>query len=75
MENIIRKISIGSDYKSDAMHYSLGQSVYGGHNIESILFHENTSNYTIYIKKDDEVKPWKNFNANMAIAIEYVVEY
>lgn len=75
MENIIRKISIGSDYKSDAMHYSLGQSVYGGHNIESILFHEKTSNYTIYIKKDDEVKPWKNFNANMAIAIEYVVEY
>ena len=29
--NNIRKISIGSDYKNDAMHYSIGQQVYGGH--------------------------------------------
>ena len=33
----IRKISIGSDYKNDAMHYSLGQEVYGGHIICDIL--------------------------------------
>ena len=31
--NNIRKISIGSDYKNDAMHYSIGQQVYGGHEI------------------------------------------
>ena len=31
MNNVIRKISIGSDYKNDAMHYSVGQQVYGGH--------------------------------------------
>ena len=30
MNNVIRKISIGSDYKNDAMHYSVGQQVYGG---------------------------------------------
>ena len=27
MNNVIRKISIGSDYKNDAMHYSVGQAV------------------------------------------------
>ena len=31
MSNLIRKISIGADYKNDAMHYSTGQEVYGGH--------------------------------------------
>ena len=29
MDSVIRKISIGSDYKNDAMHYSVGQHVYG----------------------------------------------
>ena len=36
MSQLIRKISIGSDYKNDAMHYSVGQEVYGGHNISNI---------------------------------------
>ena len=31
MSSVIRKISIGSDYKNDAMHYSIGQEVWGGH--------------------------------------------
>ena len=30
MTSNIRKISIGADYKSDAMHYAVGQQVYGG---------------------------------------------
>jgi hypothetical protein len=25
MSSVVRKISIGSDYKNDAMHYSVGQ--------------------------------------------------
>ena len=37
---IIRKISVGSDYKNDAMHYSTGQEVYGGHTISDILFED-----------------------------------
>ena len=69
MSNIIRKISIGSDYKNDAMHYSVGQEVYGGHIISHILF-EPTDN-----KKKDEVLPWKKFNSQMAIAVEYDLEY
>ena len=34
---LIRKISIGKDYKVDAMQYSVGQEVYGGHIIEAII--------------------------------------
>ena len=70
---LIRKISIGRDYKNDAMHYSVGQEVFGGHEIVEIL--EEDENYNIYIEKNKEVLPWKTFNKNMAIAIEYNLEY
>ena len=33
MAKLIRKISVGKDYKNDAMHYAVGQEVYGGHTI------------------------------------------
>ena len=55
MDSVVRKISIGSDYKNDAMHYSVGQQVYGGHEIAYILFNEADGSYNIYIKKKDEV--------------------
>ncbi len=71
----IRKISIGSDYKNDAMHYSVGQEVYGGHVIEAILNNEQSGEYSIYIKKNEEVLPWKRFNSNMAIAVEFDLKY
>ena len=71
----IRKISIGSDYKNDAMHYSLGQEVYGGHTISDILFEDQDQSYNIFITKNDEVLPWKKFNANMSISVEYHLSY
>ena len=75
MKTVIRKISIGSDYKTDAMHYSVGQSVYGGHIISHILADQKDNSYNIFIKKKDEVLPWKKFNSNMAISVEYDLEY
>lgn len=75
MDSNIRKISIGSDYKNDAMHYSIGQQVYGGHEISNILFDDTDNSYNIYIKKQNEVLPWKKFNQNMAISVEYDLEY
>ena len=75
MESNIRKISIGADYKNDAMHYSIGQQVYGGHIINNIMFNEKDNSYNIYIKKQEEVMPWKKFNSNMAISVEYDLEY
>ena len=75
MESNIRKISIGSDYKNDAMHYAVGQQVYGGPEIAYIILDEQDNSYNIYIKKNNEVLPWKKFNSNMAISVEYDLEY
>ena len=70
---LIRKITIGKDYKIDAMHYSVGQEVYGGHTICDIL--EEDDKYSIYIRKDKNVLPWKDFNKNMAVSVEYNLQY
>jgi hypothetical protein len=73
--SVIRKISIGSDYKNDAMHYSLDQEVYGGHTISNILFDDKDNSYNIFISKSKEILPWKKFNSNMAISVEYDLKY
>jgi len=70
---LIRKISIGKDYKTDAMHYSVGQEVYGGHVICNII--EEEEKYSIYIEKNKEVILWKDFNKNMGISVEYNLDY
>jgi len=51
MSKVIRKISIGADYKNEAMHYSTGQEVYGGHIICDIIFKDKDESYNIYITK------------------------
>lgn len=71
--SLVRKISIGRDYKNDAMHYAVGQEVYGGHKICDIV--EESDKFSIFIKKGNNVLPWKDFNKNMAIAVEYNLEY
>ena len=71
--NLLSKISIGKDYKNDAMHYSVGQEVYGGHTIVNIL--EESDKYSVYIQKGELVMPWKDFNKNMAISIEYDLKW
>tara|TARA_Y100000385_G_C12595847_1_gene426690 strand:- start:36 stop:257 length:222 start_codon:yes stop_codon:yes gene_type:complete len=73
MNNLIRKITIGKEYKNEAMHYSVGQEVYGGHVIDSIV--ELEGKFSIYIKKGSNVLPWKDFNKNMGVAVEYNLEY
>ena len=75
MSKVIRKISIGADYKNEAMHYSTGQEVYGKHIISDILFEDKDQSYNIYITKNDEVLPWKKFNSNMAVSVEYDLKY
>ena len=49
--NIIRKITIGKDYKNDSMHYAVDQEVYGGHKICDII--EEEDKYCIYIRKEE----------------------
>ena len=55
------------------MHYAVGQEVYGGHTICDII--ESEEKYSIYIQKGNEVLPWKEFNKNMAISVEFNLEY
>lgn len=70
--DIIRKISIGTNYK-DSMNYALQQNIYGGHKISDIR--EEEDKFSIFIEKNGESKHWKDFGKNMAIAVEYDIEY
>ena len=71
---LIRKISIGVNYKNDSMHYSVGQRVYDDHEIVDIVENEK-GDVILFIIKDDIVKRWKKFNSNMAISVEYNLDF
>ena len=72
----IRKISIGSDYKSSAMHYLVGQSILGGsHTIHLIQHESRNDSIKIWIERQNEVLLWKEFNSNMPISIEYNINF
>ena len=73
MSKLIRKITVVKDYKENGMHYDVGQEVYGGHTICDII--EEKDKYSIYIRKKKDVLPWKDFNKNMAVSVEYNLEY
>ena len=45
----IRKISIGPNYKSDAMHYIVGQEVLGGKYFIHLIQ---------YVERSDSIKIW-----------------
>ena len=60
------------------MNYLFHQTLYYllyVHHIHSIEFNSVDNSYNIFIKKQDEVMPWKKFNSNMAISVEYDLEY
>ena len=72
----IRKISVGPDYVSGAMHYLVGQDVLGGkYTIHLIKYHEDTESFRIWIEKGDEVILWKEFNRVMPVSIEYNINF
>tara|TARA_R100000664_G_C2732495_1_gene122740 strand:+ start:859 stop:1080 length:222 start_codon:yes stop_codon:yes gene_type:complete len=66
----IRKISIGPDYKSGAMHYLVGQEVLNGSHKIHLIQSDNNA-IKIWIQKDNEVFLWKEFTDTMPISIEY----
>jgi len=73
---IIRKISIGPDYKSGAMHYIVGQSILGdSHIIHLIKFSKNNS-IEIWIESNvSEIILWKEFTDTIPISIEYNINF
>ena len=40
-----------------------------------ILFEDQDQSYNIFITKNNEVLPWKKFNANMSVSVEYDLKY
>jgi hypothetical protein len=71
---IIRKISIGADYKSSAMHYIVGQDVLNGsYTIHHIRMDQE--GVRVWIEKNKEVLLWKQFNSNMPVSVEYKIDF
>lgn len=70
----IRKISIGADYKSGAMHYIVGQEVLGGKYAIHLIQQESES-YKIWIIKGEEVLLWKEFKCTMPVSLEYNINF
>ena len=70
----LRKISIGADYKSGAMHYIVGQDVLGGKYAIHLIQEENSA-YKIWIIRNEEVLLWKEFKTTMPISLEYNIHF
>jgi hypothetical protein len=75
---LIRKVSIGADYKASAMHYIVGQSVLNGsYQIHEIK--EDGGRVKIWISSGEEgqkeIVLWKCFNENMPVSFEYNIDF
>ena len=73
----IRKVSVGPDYKSGAMHYIVGQEVLNGNYIIHLIKHANDSNSIKLwiVNVDKEVVLWKEFSSTMPISMEYNINF
>tara|TARA_R100001480_G_scaffold105527_1_gene107959 strand:+ start:117 stop:341 length:225 start_codon:yes stop_codon:yes gene_type:complete len=72
----IRKISVGPDYKSGAMHYLVGQEVLNGSYFIHLIQHDISSNsIKIWIQRKDEIVLWKEFTSPMPLSIEYNINF
>lgn len=69
---LIRKLSVGIDYKN-AMHYTVGQEVYGGHEIVDII--EEEDRFIIFIEREGETKEWKYFLKSVAVSVENNINF
>jgi len=73
---IIRKISVGPDYKSGAMHYIVGQSILGdNYIIDTIRKNKETDSFEVWIKKGDEIVLWKEFSSTVPVSIENNINF
>lgn len=73
----IRKISVGPDYKSGAMHYIVGQEVLNGNYIIHLIRQDKDSLSTKLwiINRDNEIILWKEFSPNMPLSMEYNINF
>jgi hypothetical protein len=72
----IRKISIGPDYKSGAMHYIVGQKILGDSNEIHLIKRNELGSILIYIINiKEEVVLWKEFTSAIPISIEFNINF
>lgn len=72
----IRKISVGADYKSSAMHYIVDQDVLGNkYKIHCIKRDIKRNSYKVFIIRENEVYLWKEFAESMPVSIEYNINF
>jgi hypothetical protein len=72
----IRKISVGPDYKSGAMHYIVGQKVLNdSHTIHLIKYDSEKQSFKIYIQDKEVVILWKEFTSTVPVSIEYNINF
>ena len=73
---IIRKISVGNDYKN-SMNYLIGQSVLNNSYTIYDIKQEPDGSICIWIKNQEkgEVLRWKRFNPNMPISFEFNIDF
>jgi len=72
----IRKISVGPDYKSGAMHYIIGQEILNGkYFIHLIQQDVDKQSIKIWIQRNDEILLWKEFSSYVPVSIEYNINF
>ena len=71
---VIRKISVGADYKN-AMNYMHNQSVLQGNYKIHLIRQTDAGDIEIYIEANDEVVLWKKINGSMPFLIEYNIDF
>lgn len=72
---LIRKISVGPDYKL-AMHYLLGQEVLGGnYKIHLIKVEDKSNSIQIWVERNNEVMLWKHFSQTVPLSVEYNINF
>jgi hypothetical protein len=71
---VIRKISVGADYKN-AMNYMHNQAVLQGNYNIHLIRQTEAGDVEIFIESNDEVVLWKKINGNMPFLIEYNIDF
>jgi len=73
----IRKISVGPDYKSGAMHYIVGQEILNGsHTIHLIKYYDESDSIKIWIESTRrDVILRKEFTSTVTVSIKYNINF
>ncbi len=71
---LIRKISIGPDYKN-AMNYTHGQEVLDKSYRIHLITQKDDGAVSIFIEKNTEIVLWKSIGSTTPFVLEYNIEF